>query len=122
MHCRNDFAPTTSRLSPHQAVSYSNYFLNVLTGRKSAADARLLATEDGWSAFTRIRRRVPARFRQVRVVRTMCPTRDTAEIVAMVENGTAHQAMTFTFRATQHGWRLDHCDLIHANQRPRHRL
>ena len=83
--------------------------------RRPAADARLLATDSGWAAFTRIRRRVPARFRQVRVVRTVLPTRDTAEIVAMVENGTAHQAMTFTFRATQHGWRLDHCDLVHAD-------
>jgi hypothetical protein len=71
-----------------------------------------------------VQRQVPARFRQVRVVRANFSTKDSAEIVAMVENGTAHQAMTLTFRATQHGWRLDHCDLIHANRRhrPMHRL
>jgi hypothetical protein len=123
MKCRNDFdAPV--RLSPRQAVSYSTFFLNVLTGRKAAAEARLFATDDGWRAFTRVQRQVPARFRQVRVVRANFSTKDSAEIVAMVENGTAHQAMTLTFRATQHGWRLDHCDLIHANRRhrPMHRL
>jgi hypothetical protein len=121
MHCRNDFAPGIS-LSPRQAVSYSCYFLNVLTGRKPAADARLLATDAGWAAFARIRRRVPTRFRSVRVIRSACPTPDTTEIVAMVEDGTRHQAMTLTFRATTRGWRLDHCDLIHANRRPKHRL
>ncbi|MEV3935289.1 hypothetical protein AB0K52_04805 [Glycomyces sp. NPDC049804] len=122
--CPKNFPVGTIRLSPRQAVSYSTFFLNVLTGRKSAAEARLLATDAGWLAFTRVRRRVPTRFKQVRVVRADCPTLDTAEIVAMVENGTAHQAMTFTFRATRHGWRLDHCDLLHANrrQRPMRRL
>lgn len=119
MNCRNDIK---TRISPRQAVSYSAFFLNVLTGRKPAADARLLATDNGWAAFTRIRRRVPARFKQVRVARAFCPNPETAEIVAMVENGTAHQAMTLTFRTTPHGWRLDHCDLIHGNTRPRHRL
>jgi hypothetical protein len=124
MHCRKDFSDVPNQFSPRQAVSYSTFFLNVLTGRKSAAEARLFATDAGWAAFSRVRRRVPARFRQVRVARAKCPTRDSVEIVAMVENGTAHQAMTFTFRATQHGWRLDHCDLLHANRRPRpmHRL
>lgn len=124
MNCRNDFPEAPNRYSPRQAVSYSTFFLNVLTGRKSAAEARLLATDAGWAAFSRVRRRVPSRFRQVRVVRARCPTRDSTEIVAMVENGAAHQAMTFTFRATPHGWRLDHCDLIHANQRhrPMHRM
>jgi len=124
MKCHNDFEASSARFSPRQAVSYSTYFLNVLTGRKSAAEARLLATDAGWTAFTRVRRRVPTRFRQVRVARANCPTRDSVEIVAMVENGAAHQAMTFTFRATQHGWRLDHCDLLHGNPRPRpmHRL
>ena len=119
MKCRNDITP---RISPRQAASYSGFFLNVLTGRKPAADARLLATDAGWAAFTRVRRCVPTRFRQVRVVRMVCPNPDTAEVVAMVENGSAHQAMTLTFRITAHGWRLDHCDLIHANHRPRHRL
>lgn len=118
MHCRNDVKPFAS---PRQAVSYSCLFLNVLTGRRAAADARLLATDAGWGAFTRIRRRVPTRFKHVRVMRTVCPTPDTAEIVAMVEDGSGHQAMTLTFRATDHGWRLDHCDLIHANNRARHR-
>ncbi len=118
MHCRNDIPP---RISPRQAVSYSCFFLNVLTGRKPAADARLLATDAGWAAFTRLRRTVAAHFRQVRVLRHACPTPDTTEIVAMVENGTTHQAMTLTFRATPHGWRLDHCALLHANTRPRHR-
>jgi hypothetical protein len=124
MNCRKDFSDVPNQFSPRQAVSYSTFFLNVLTGRKSAAEARLFATDAGWAAFSRVRRRVPARFRQVRVARAKCPTRDSVEIVAMVENGTAHQAMTFTFRATQHGWRLDHCDLLHANRRPRpmHRL
>lgn len=121
--CPKDFPVATMRLSPRQAVSYSTFFLNVLTGRKSPAEARLLATRAGWLAFTRVRRVVPARFKQVRVVRADCPTPDTAEVVAMVENGTAHQAMTFTFRATPHGWRLDHCDLLHANRGPRpHRV
>jgi hypothetical protein len=115
MHC-NDIK---TRISPRQAVSYSCFFLNVLTGRKPAADARLLATDNGWAAFTRIRRRVPTRFRNVRVLRMACPTPEIAEVVAMVEDGTSHQAMTMTFRATRHGWRLDHCDLIHANNRPR---
>ncbi|MCC3763888.1 Rv3235 family protein [Glycomyces sp. TRM65418] len=122
MHCSNDFAPASHRLSRRQAISYSTYFLNVLTGRKPAAEARLLATDAGWLAFARIRRRVPTRFRQVRVIRTVCPNPNTAEVVAMVEDGIRHQAMTLTFRATRHGWRLDHCDLIHANNRPRHRL
>ncbi|MFG3341583.1 hypothetical protein [Glycomyces sp. NPDC048151] len=124
MNCRKDFSDVPTQLSPRQAVSYSTFFLHVLTGRKSAAEARLLATDAGWTAFTRVRRRVPTRFRQVRVVDAKCPTRDATEIVAMVENGSAHQAMTFTFRATRHGWRLDHCDLIHANRRhrPMHRL
>ncbi|WP_205326092.1 Rv3235 family protein [Glycomyces sp. YM15] len=124
MKCHNDFETTAIRFSPRQAVSYSTFFLNVLTGRKPAAEARLLATDAGWRAFTRVQRRVPTRFRQVRVVTAKCPTRDTTEIVAMVENGNAHQAMTFTFRATRHGWRLDHCDLLHANRRhrPMHRL
>jgi hypothetical protein len=124
MRCRNDFPAVPNQLTARQAVSYSTFFLNVLTGRKSAVEARLLATDAGWHAFTRVRRQVPARFKQVRVVRAGFPTRESAEIVAMVENGTAHQAMTFTFRATQHGWRLDHCDLLHANRRPRpmHRL
>ncbi|MDA1362024.1 hypothetical protein O1R50_20530 [Glycomyces luteolus] len=123
MKCRNDFESAPIQPSRRQAVSYSTFFLNVLTGRKSAAEARLLATDAGWRAFTRVQRRVPTRFRQVRVVDAKCPTPDATEVVAMVENGTAHQAMTFTFRATQHGWRLDHCDLIHANQRrrPMHR-
>jgi hypothetical protein len=119
MHCRNDI---TTPVSPRQAVSYSCFFLNVLTGRKPAAEARLLATDNGWAAFTRIRRRVPTRFRHVRVVRYVCPTQNIVEIVAMVENGTSHQAMTLTFRTTPHGWRLDHCDLIHANGRPPRRL
>jgi hypothetical protein len=119
MHCRNDFSDMPNRFPPRQAVSFSTFFLNVLTGRKSAAEARLFATDAGWRAFTRVRRRVPTRFRQVRVVRADFPTKESAEIVAMVENGPAHQAMTLTFRATQHGWRLDHCDLIHANRRPR---
>lgn len=119
MHCRNASSDMPDRLPARQAVSYSTFFLNVLTGRKSAAEARLFATDAGWRAFTRVRRRVPTRFHQVRVVRANFPNRQSAEIVAMVENGTAHQAMTFTFRATQHGWRLDHCDLIHANHRPR---
>jgi hypothetical protein len=116
MHCRNDIM---THISPRQAVSFSCFFLNVLTGRKPAAEARLLATDAGWAAFARIRRRVPTHFRNVRVIRTVCPTPDIAEIVAMVEDATGHQAMTLTFRATPHGWRLDHCDLIHANRRPR---
>jgi hypothetical protein len=119
MNCRKDFAPVPNRFSPRQAVSYSTFFLNVLTGRKPAAEARMLATDAGWAAFARVRRQVPARLRQVKVLRADCPTRDTAEIAAIVENGAAHQAMTFTFRATPHGWRLDHCDLIHGNRRPR---
>jgi hypothetical protein len=118
MHCRNDI---DTRISPRQAVSYSCFFLNVLTGRKPAADARFLATDAGWAAFTRVRRHITTRFRHVRVIRAACPTPDITEIVAMVENGTAHQAMTLTFRTTPHGWRLDHCDLIHPNNRPRHR-
>lgn len=124
MQCRNDSSDMPNRFPPRQAVSYSTFFLNVLTGRKSAAEARMYATDAGWTAFSRVRRRVPTRFRQVRVVRANFPTKVSAEIVAMVENGAAHQAMTFTFRATPHGWRLDHCDLIHANQRhrPMHRL
>ncbi|THV30066.1 Rv3235 family protein [Glycomyces paridis] len=115
MSCRNDF---TGRISPRQAVSYSAYFLHVLTGRKPAADARLLATDAGWAAFTRIRRRVPTRLNQVRVAKATCPNPNTTEIVAMVENGNANQAMTFTFKTTPKGWRLDHCDLLHANTRP----
>jgi hypothetical protein len=124
MKCRKGFEAAPVQPTTRQAISYSTFFLNVLTGRRSAAEARLLATNAGWLAFTRVQRRVPARFKQVRVVRADCPTLDTAEIVAMVENGTAHQAMTFTFRATRHGWRLDHCDLLHANrrQRPMHGL
>lgn len=118
MKCRTGILP---QISPRQAVSYSCFFLNVLTGRKPAAEARLLATETGWAAFARIRRRVPTRFKHVRVIRTVCPTPDVVEIVAMVEDGTGHQAMTLTFRATLHGWRLDHCELIHANNRPRQR-
>ncbi|MEU6858802.1 Rv3235 family protein [Glycomyces sp. NPDC046736] len=98
--------------NPRQAVSYSTFFLNVLTGRKPAAEARLFATEEGWASFARIRRRVPMRFRQVRVVKATFPAHRTAEVVAMVEDGATHRAMTLTFTATDHGWRLIHCDLI----------
>lgn len=121
MNCPKVFAPTAGRPSPREAVDCSNYFLNVLAGRKAAGDARLLATEAGWLAFNRVRRRVPTRFSRVRVVRAANPTRDSTEVVAMVENGCARQAMTFTFRATARGWRLDHCDLIEANRPMRRR-
>ncbi|GAA2302373.1 hypothetical protein GCM10009853_068730 [Glycomyces scopariae] len=118
MNCRNDIVAAPN---PRQAVSYSAYFLNVLTGRKAAAEARLLATPEGWAAFVRVRRRVPSHFRQVRVRRASFPNAVTAEVVAMVENGAAHHAMTFTFAATQHGWRLSHCELLDQSQ-SRHRL
>ncbi|WP_344488357.1 Rv3235 family protein [Glycomyces endophyticus] len=107
--------------NPRQAVSYSCFFLNVLTGRKPAAEARLYATPEGWAAFVRVRRRVSGHFRQVRVRRATFPTAGTAEVVAMVENGAAHHAMTFTLTATQHGWRLAHCELLDRTQ-ARHRL
>ncbi|RRS00095.1 Rv3235 family protein [Glycomyces terrestris] len=117
MNCRKDIATLPH---PRQAVSYSCYFLNVLTGRKSAAEARLFATQEGWAAFVRVRRRVPHHLRQVRVRRATTPTPGTVEVLAMVENGAAHHAMTFTFTATDHGWRLVHCDLIDRTE-PRHR-
>lgn len=117
MHCRNDIATTAA--NPRQAVSYSCYFLNVLTGRLPAAKARLYATPEGWSEFARICKRVPTRFRQVRVLRAHFPSPTAAEIVAMVENGRDHRAMTLTFTATPHGWRLNHCDLIDRKQRLR---
>jgi hypothetical protein len=118
MNCRNDIVTAPN---PRQAVGYSCYFLNVLTGRKSAAEARLFATPEGWASFVRVRRRVPGHFRQVRVRRATFPTAATAEVVAMVENGRSHLAMTFTFTATEHGWRLTHCELLDRTH-PRHRL
>ncbi|WP_100449196.1 Rv3235 family protein [Glycomyces xiaoerkulensis] len=114
---RNDAVPQSDRLSPRQAVNVSCYFLNVLTGRKPAAGAKQLATAHGWVAFARVRRRVPSRFRRVRVRRIACPGPDIAEIVAMVEDGRTHRAMTFTFRATVEGWRLDDCDLLDGSRR-----
>ncbi|WP_026923618.1 Rv3235 family protein [Glycomyces arizonensis] len=101
------------------AVSYSCYFLNILTGRKPLTGAEKLATQHGWAAFARVRRRVPSRFRNVRVRRMACPSDHIAEIVAVVEDGRLHQAMTFTFRATGEGWRLDDCELIGADRRRR---
>jgi len=116
MNCRKDIAP-----HPRQAVSYSTFFLNVLTGRKPASEARLFATDEGWAAFARVRRRVPGHFTQVRVRKATLPTPATAEVVAMVDNGRSHLAMTFSFTATRHGWRLAHCELLDRTQ-PRHLL
>lgn len=120
MTCDNRTAVRSSRLSPREATDYSWYFLNILTGRKPLTGAEKLATQHGWAAFARVRRRVPNRFRSVRVRRTTCPSDHIAEIVAVVEDGRLHQAMTFTFRVTADGWRLDDCELIDAAHRPRH--
>lgn len=119
MVCDNRTAVGSARLSPREAVSHSCYFLNILTGRKPLAGAERLATRNGWAAFARVRRRIPHRFRSVRVRRMACPNERVAEIVAVVEDGRLHQAMTFTFRATAEGWRLDDCDLIEAKGRRR---
>ncbi len=117
MVCAKRTAAGSGRRSPREAVGYSCYFLNILTGRKPLAGAERLATRHGWAAFARVRRRVPGRFRNVRVRRMTCPSEHVAEIVAVVEDGRLHQAMTFTFRATAEGWRLDDCELIDAGGR-----
>ncbi|WP_026931377.1 Rv3235 family protein [Glycomyces tenuis] len=119
MVCDNRTAVGSARLSPREAVSHSCYFLNILTGRKPLLGAERLATRNGWAAFAKVRRRIPNRFRSVRVGRTACPSDRVVEIVAFVEDGRHHQAMTFTFRATAAGWRLDDCELIDTNGRRR---
>lgn len=117
MACDNRPANVSARLSPREAVSYSCYFLNILTGRKPLMGAERLATQHGWAAFARVRRRIPSRLRSVRVRRMACPSEHVAEIVAVVEDGRLHQAMTLTFRATEAGWRLDDCELIGGSGR-----
>ncbi len=117
MSCANRNDAGAGRFSPREAVSYSCYFLNILTGRKPLMGAEQLATRHGWAAFARVRRRIPGRFRSVRVRRMACPNDHVAEIVAVVEDGRRHQAMTLTFRATPEGWRLDDCELIDAHRR-----
>lgn len=119
MVCDNRSAAGSGRLSPRAAVSHSCYFLNILTGRKPLMGAEKLATRNGWAAFARVRRRIPNRFRSVRVRRMTCPNDRVAEIVAVVEDGRLYQAMTFTFRATEAGWRLDDCELIDGDRRGR---
>lgn len=121
MNCRKNFTPTAVRPSPREAVGYSDYFLNVLAGRKTAVDPRQLTTDAGWLAFNKVRRRVQTRFSRTRIIRAATPTRDSTEVVAMVVHGNACQAMTFTFRITMNGWRLDHCDLLEANRLTRKR-
>ncbi|THV43081.1 hypothetical protein [Glycomyces buryatensis] len=104
------------------AARYSEYFLHILTGRKSVEGARQLATRPGWVAFATVRRRLPARFHNVSIRKAICPRPDTAEIIARLDNGRIARTLTLTFQATPRGWRLDHCDLLQPASRPRRRI
>ena len=112
---------TAARISPRQAAGFSCYFLNVLAGRTPAAAVERYATKKGWVAFSRARRLLPSRPNQTRLRRLRCPNEETAELVALLSDGRAHRAMTFTFRLTRDGWRLDDCELIRPAHAPHRR-
>ncbi|GAB3994298.1 hypothetical protein GCM10029992_08270 [Glycomyces albus] len=103
---------TAVRTTPRQAAGFSCYFLNVLAGRCPAAAVERYATPQGWAAFGRARRQLPARLHQTRLRRMRCPNDRTAELIAMLGDGRTHRAMTFTFRLTREGWRLHDCEVI----------
>ncbi|GAB3226759.1 hypothetical protein GCM10027447_17310 [Glycomyces halotolerans] len=116
-HKRNEGA--VPAVSPRQAAGISCYFLNVLAGRRPAFEVRRYATPQGWAAFCRVRRQVPARLHETRIRRMSCPTERTAELVALIGDGRSRRAMTLTFRLVAEGWRLDDCAVLHPARRPR---